>query len=63
MDKSSFNVFSTHLNVSNSSLAVMLSVLDLQSLYLPLCRPSARLSVRFDTELAMNLTQSVKLNL
>ena len=33
--------------VSKPSLAVMYSRLDLQFLHLPLCRPSARLSVRY----------------
>ena len=67
LDKSSWNFFSyillqyTHLNVSKLSLTVMYSKLDLQSLYLHLCRPSTRLSVRLDREQTINLALSMKL--
>ena len=46
---------STHLNLSIRSLTVMSSRLGSQSLHLPSCTPSARLSVRLKRDLAKNL--------
>ena len=48
-----------HLKVSKLSLTVISSRFYFQSLHFPSRGPSARLSVRFDKELAINLTLSI----
>lgn len=50
-----------NLNVIKQSLAVMSSTINLQFLHLPLCRISAKLSVKLDLEMAIKLTMSMNL--
>ena len=52
---------STHLNVNKPSSVATYSRLELQSMHLPLSRPSARISVRLDKELVINIKCSMNL--